>query len=164
MMDEDATSGHQRELRSAEFSPNGNFIVTSSGALTDAIDNTARLWDVETGRQVKILGEYKDLDDRLINPIIANRAAHQGPYGSLRSVRTGIALSPPQQTGQRAFGTRKPVGKSWYLGATLVRSSEPCSARTANAFLRHPEMEPHGCGMRKQGRSSTRFVGIQVEC
>ena len=40
---------HNGPLRSAEFSPNGRFILTTSD------DHTARVWDVKTGQEVSVL-------------------------------------------------------------------------------------------------------------
>ncbi|HMU37603.1 MAG TPA: AAA-like domain-containing protein [Pseudomonadota bacterium] len=42
-------SGHNDEIRSAQFSPSGEYVVSAS------IDRTARIWDVRTGQTVRIL-------------------------------------------------------------------------------------------------------------
>jgi WD40 repeat protein len=41
--------GHTGALRSAAFSPDGKRVVTAS------LDQTARLWDVETGKEIVAL-------------------------------------------------------------------------------------------------------------
>src|SRR5262249_42518850 len=71
-------AGHQREVRSAEFSPNGKFVITSSGALVDATDNTARLWDAETGSQALVLGNYRSDSYTRLETASTQRSGHQG--------------------------------------------------------------------------------------
>ena len=45
-------SGHEDQLISADYSPDGNRIVTAS------IDQTARIWDAQTGRQLMVLAGH----------------------------------------------------------------------------------------------------------
>jgi WD40 repeat protein len=47
--------GHDRDIWSAEFSPDGKFIVTGSW------DNTARVWDVATGKEVQRFSGHEEL-------------------------------------------------------------------------------------------------------
>ena len=47
-----ALNGHGNRIYWADFSPNGRFVVTASG------DNSARVWNVKTGRQVLNLGGH----------------------------------------------------------------------------------------------------------
>ena len=49
--------GHSRAVNSAAFSPNGLRIVTASA------DNSARVWDVTTGRELGLLRGH----DRFVN-------------------------------------------------------------------------------------------------
>lgn len=46
-------SGHRGPVRSAAFSPDGKFILTTSD------DRTARVWDVKTGREVSVLRGHR---------------------------------------------------------------------------------------------------------
>lgn len=49
-----AFNGHQATVNSAEYSPNGNYIVSGSGfAFGGERDNTARIWDAKSGLEVK---------------------------------------------------------------------------------------------------------------
>jgi WD40 repeat protein len=41
--------GHEGEVRSAAFSPDGKWVVTAS------LDNTARVWEAATGRELAVL-------------------------------------------------------------------------------------------------------------
>jgi WD40 repeat protein len=51
--------GHQEGVNSAAFSPDGSRIVTSSGARGSALlgskDNTARIWDAASGKEIAVL-------------------------------------------------------------------------------------------------------------
>src|SRR5262249_31412915 len=82
MRGEEASTGHQRELRSAEFSPNGKLVVTSAGATVDATDDTARVWDAETGKQILILGEYRSDSYTRVKRAPEARIGHQGSVWS----------------------------------------------------------------------------------
>jgi len=46
-------TGHEGSVRYAEFSPDGQRIITASA------DKTARLWDANTGKQLAVLGHHK---------------------------------------------------------------------------------------------------------
>lgn len=46
-------TGHEGSVRYAEFSPDGQRIITASA------DKTARLWDANTGKQLAVLGNHK---------------------------------------------------------------------------------------------------------
>ena len=55
--------GHDKEVLSAAFSPDGKRVVTASS------DNTARLWDAETGQQVAIMrGHDKEVLSAAFSP------------------------------------------------------------------------------------------------
>ena len=81
--------GHEREVLSAAFSPDGKRIVTASS------DKTARLWDGETGKPI---GE----------PLLAMRML----CGARRSAPTASASSPRLVTTRRGCGTAKPASRS----------------------------------------------------
>ncbi|MBD0371838.1 MAG: WD40 repeat domain-containing protein [Pyrinomonadaceae bacterium] len=46
--------GHEAEVRGVAFSPDGKYLATSSWG-----DKTARVWEVETGKLVSVLGEHQ---------------------------------------------------------------------------------------------------------
>ena len=52
--DEIAVFAHADSVNSAAFSPDGERVVTASA------DHTARLWDVERGKEVAILAGHED--------------------------------------------------------------------------------------------------------
>ncbi|MCP4104236.1 MAG: tetratricopeptide repeat protein [Desulfobacteraceae bacterium] len=53
--------GHEAKINHALFSPDSQRIVTVSGRQFDRKDNTARLWDARTGKQIKILRKFKNV-------------------------------------------------------------------------------------------------------
>src|SRR5262249_44964425 len=54
--------GHEDDVTSAAFSPNGKRIVTTSN------DGTARLWDAETGQQLAKLGHEAAVNSAVFSP------------------------------------------------------------------------------------------------
>ena len=46
--------GHKREVNSARFSHDGKMVVTAGK------DRTARLWDVASGRELRVLHGHKE--------------------------------------------------------------------------------------------------------
>jgi len=54
--------GHKDNVKSADFSPDGNLLLTSSW------DNTAKLWDTKSGRLLRnIIGHKKQLNGAYFN-------------------------------------------------------------------------------------------------
>jgi serine/threonine protein kinase/WD40 repeat protein len=49
--------GHQRAVKSVAFSPNGKYIASASG--WPSSDNTARIWDRQTGEQLHLLSDHQ---------------------------------------------------------------------------------------------------------
>ena len=47
-------SGHESDVTSAAFSPDGSRIVTASA------DETARIWDAATGKEITVLRGHED--------------------------------------------------------------------------------------------------------
>jgi len=55
--------GHKEEISHATFSPNGHSVLTTSR------DNTARLWDVKTGKQfTTLIGHKNDINQAAFSP------------------------------------------------------------------------------------------------
>ncbi len=55
--------GHQSRVTYAAFSPNGLHLVTTSGSnspFEDSKDYTARLWDINTGKQIAVFEGHQD--------------------------------------------------------------------------------------------------------
>ena len=55
--------GHQSRVTYAAFSPNGLHLVTTSGShslFEDSKDHTARLWDINTGKQITVFEGHQD--------------------------------------------------------------------------------------------------------
>jgi len=50
--------GHSGTVRSVAFSPDGKKLMTASGDMSTEGDSSVRLWDVATGKQIKVLGEH----------------------------------------------------------------------------------------------------------
>ena len=57
-----AFAGHTDVVHSATFSPNGQMIVTASW------DRTARLWDVETEQQIRLLDHTDEVNSAAFSP------------------------------------------------------------------------------------------------
>jgi len=61
--------GHESSVRYATFSPNGQFVITTSGKsmfsemdkLEEKEDNSARLWEVKTGKQLALFKGHTDM-------------------------------------------------------------------------------------------------------
>jgi WD40 repeat protein len=47
--------GHEHEVTSATFSPDGARIVTTSGSYRDEKDDTARIWDAASAKEIAVL-------------------------------------------------------------------------------------------------------------
>ncbi|MDT5295559.1 MAG: hypothetical protein QOJ76_2439 [Acidobacteriota bacterium] len=50
-------AGHTDIVRAIAFSPDSKFLLTGSGSISST-DNSIRLWDVETGKQVRQIGSH----------------------------------------------------------------------------------------------------------
>jgi WD40 repeat protein/uncharacterized caspase-like protein len=50
-------AGHRDIVRAVAFSPDGKFLLTGSGSISST-DNSVRLWNVETGKQVRNVGSH----------------------------------------------------------------------------------------------------------
>jgi WD40 repeat protein len=57
-------SGHQEDIHALAFSPDSRFLLTGSG-YESYLDNTVRLWDVDTCKLLRILGAETTLPSRV---------------------------------------------------------------------------------------------------
>ncbi len=82
---------HEGIVKSAEFSPDGNHIVTASG------DKTARVWDAATGKPVGDAMQHDDVVNSARSPAtVAHRHPRRGP---LRVHPPGLASRAPSRSG-----------------------------------------------------------------
>ena len=97
-------SGHDDAVSVAAFSPDGRRIVTASR------DQTARIWDAVTARQLAVLsGHGEILPRRVLRRVLARRATHR--HRLRRPDRAHLGRSHGQ-TARRPFGSWRhgPVG------------------------------------------------------
>jgi len=65
-------TGHTKRVNSIAFSPDGNLIASASGesaagdATTAAKENVVKLWDVQSGHELKTLSGYKEAVEKLV--------------------------------------------------------------------------------------------------
>ena len=81
--------GHSFSVESAAFSPDGSRIVTASS------DNTARIWDAATGKELAILGEKREFGgillrhDRVRSLHMFRRCTHRHSSAQRHRARLG---------------------------------------------------------------------------
>ena len=117
---------------SAAFSPDGKRIVTASA------DNTARLWDAESGKQ------------------IASRSkAIRLRCGARRSAPTASASSPRLTTTRRGCGTPRAASRS-AVARRAIRSA--CGARRSapTASASSPRLRQDGAAVGRRERQADR--------
>jgi hypothetical protein len=131
--------GHDEEVWSAAFSPDGSCIVTASGKnriFPNGQDNTARIWDAATGREIAVLRGH----DQWVH------SAAFSPDG-LRIV----TASADKTARIWDAATAKEIV---VLRGMTTRRLPPPSAPTARTSSRHQRTTPPASGTRRPPRRS----------
>ena len=115
-------AGHEGEVNSAQFSPDGLWIVTASR------DRTARVWEAESGRLIRTLTGHKGQ----VN------SAQFSPDGSRIVTASDDKTARLWETATGRWSLRYPAIKAW--------SAARDSARTGAELSRFRMTEPRACG------------------
>ena len=163
-------AGTRYAVESAAFSPDGSRIVTASG------DNTARIWDAASGKEIAVLGQKREFGGYCCGTIRRRlqprRRAHRHSGAStrppasgmprpaseiavLRRARERCSLPPPSAPTARASSRRQVRQDRAHLGRRdAARRSRSCAARGPREFRRlQPRRLAHRHGVSGQDRA-----------
>jgi WD40 repeat protein len=126
--------GHTAPVVGADFSPDGRLVVTASS------DKTARLWEAETGKEVRVLkGHTSGVFSAVFSPD-GKRLATVGDGYDITFTANGFTGGFSSTTAENTFvriwdvaTDREPTTLRWPKGTSALSAPLP-SARTANAF------------------------------
>jgi len=150
-------SGHNNRIYRASFSPNGKYVVTASG------DNSAKIWDVSTGKIVRTLsGHSSHVFHARFSPDNKFVVTAGGDIAILWEVSTGTEI-------RRLRGHSELVLSSNFSpdGAVIVTTSEDGTAKLWNARTGNEirtfevtEHRAHNSAFHPNGRSVA--IGAQL--
>ena len=127
--------GHKGNVFSAVYSPDGKRVITASH------DETARIWDAETGTEIAVLKGH-------------TKSVHSAVFRSLAMASRCSPRHPDRGTARVSGDSGQWEGTCCSPRATRAMCIRRCSVRTASGRSPRPWMGRRGCGMDEQGTQS----------